>query len=129
MTNMPIGHPFESASRLGRTAAPATPRPTCSRVGATFAQDVVAAVDIGVKNRSITCAVPTARHALAGKHRLLNTISLIGGQRVVVQERCLAGIALFLQHHLDPNQSGFVGQLIDKARMRNLYELLIGARA
>src|SRR5215469_12875275 len=93
-TTMPSGHPFESASRLGRTAAPATPRPTCSRVGVTFAQDVVTAVDIGVQDRSITGTIPTARNARAGKHRLLNTISLIGRQGVVVQKTRLAGRAL-----------------------------------
>src|SRR5262252_6633626 len=73
MTNMPIGHPFESASRLGRTAAPATPRPTCSRVGATFAQNVVTGVDIGVQDRSITCTVPTASYARAGERGFFRT--------------------------------------------------------
>ena len=78
---------------------------------------------------AILGSIPTARNARAGKHRLLSTISLIGGKRVVVQKTRLAGIALFLEDDLDPDQFGFVGQLINKPRMRELHELLRGALA
>src|SRR5215469_10433780 len=94
MTTMPIGHPFESASRLGRTAAPAPPRPIWHRVGAPFAQDGVAAVDIGVNDGSILCSIPTASDARAREHWLLSLVGLIGGKRVVVQKTRLAGFAL-----------------------------------
>src|SRR5215469_16525168 len=94
MTTMPIGHPFRRPAVWGELPRPLLLAPLTHRVGAPFAQDVVAAVDIGVQDRSITGAVPTASNARAREHWLLSTISLIGGQRVVVQERCLAGFAL-----------------------------------
>src|SRR5215469_15659116 len=97
MTNMPMGHPFESASRLGRTAAPAPPRPICPRVGVTFAQNVVAAVAIGVHEGSITGTIPTARHALAGKHRMFRVICAVRWDRITIKETGFAGVAFFLQ--------------------------------
>ena len=129
MTNTPIGHPFESAGRRGETAVPPTPRPTCSRVGATFAQHVVAAVDIGVHDGSITGPIPTASHALPRKHGLFRLICSVRGDRIPIKKTRLAGVAFFLQEDADPDQRRFIDELINKPGMRKLHELLIGARA
>src|SRR5215469_10847715 len=94
MTTMPIGHPFRRPAVWGELPRPLLLAPLTHRVGAPFAQDGVAAVHIGVQNRSVTCAVPTARNARACEHGLFSTIGLIGGQRVVVQKTRLAGFAL-----------------------------------
>ena len=95
------------------------------KVGGTFPENIQTAVDIGMNDGSITCAIPTSSNARTGEDWLLRTICLIGGNGVAVQKARFAGLTLFLHDNLDPDQLSLVGQLVNETSMGKLHKLLI----
>src|SRR6266566_9862496 len=103
--------------------------PFCLREGirSTFTQDVVCAVHISTDLASIFCTVQAVSppNPLSAKGVFFLVVGFVSRKRVKINKARLAGIALFPDFHLDANERGFVGDHVNKSRMRNGNKILI----
>src|SRR5205085_10309481 len=85
-----------------------------------FANDVVTDVHIRLNPPASRRKKQPALHAATEiGFALLN--------RLQVEEGAFGGVAFFTHHHTNAEQSRFVGQQLNKSRMRDGHEVLIGA--
>lgn len=96
--------------------------PVAKRIRDYFAQDVVCPVNIRVDPSSVARPEQPTLDALA-------CIDFLFLDWFKVEETALAGVAFLRSDHLDAHQLGFVRQQIDKAGVRYLNKILVGARS
>src|SRR5262252_4921792 len=74
---------------------------------------------------AIGCAIQTPVYPRSAKLKLVGSFGIIDRNGVTIQEGGFTRVTFLLEHHLYSHALGFVGEHIDKTRMRDLDKLLI----
>src|SRR5712692_331943 len=88
-----------------------------------FSENIEGPIDIGIEVPLARCPIQAPLYSLATELRLAFFLA-IDGKSVAIQEAGLAGVTLFLQDHLYPDEFGFVAEHVHETGMRDLHKVL-----